>query len=299
MAVTVPRGLPAVEALSAEGVEVMQLLCEPRCLRIGVLNLMPLKIDAETDLLRWLSSSPLDLEIKLFEPATHVSKSTPAEHLRRFYSKFAAFGPDEFDGFIVTGAPVEKIDFEQVDYWPELTAIMDLLKRNVRSTLYICWAAFAGLYHHHGVGKRLYDSKFSGIFAHGITTPSPLTNGFDDEFFVPHSRFVGLDRDEVEANTGLNILTESPVSGIHIVGERCGNDFYITGHSEYSPLTLDREYRRDLAKGMNPAVPCNYYKDDDPDKVPVVRWRSHARLLFNNWLNHYVSAHPVCGLVQS
>lgn len=296
MAVIVPDGLPAVEALSAEGVRV---ICGTggKCLRIGVLNLMPLKIDAETDLVRLLASSPLPVEISLFEPATHTSKSTPAEHLLRFYKKISTMQPGEFDGFIITGAPVEKIDFEQVDYWPELCGIMDAAKRCVRSTLYICWAAFAGMYHHHGIGKRLFDSKFSGIFRHVVTTPCGLTAGFDDEFYVPHSRFVGFDRDEVAANAELQIISESGESGLYIIGERGGRDFYITGHSEYSPRTLDSEYRRDAGKGLNPAVPCNYYKGDYPGNEPIVRWRSHARLLFDNWLNNYVSPEPVCGVI--
>ncbi len=297
MAVLVPSGLPAVEALSGEGVRTVTTTGFKASLRIGVLNLMPLKINAETDLVRLLASSPLPVEIALFEPATHTSKSTSAEHLRRFYNKFSSVGAGEFDGFIITGAPVEKIAFEDVDYWQELCAIMDMLKRNVRSTLYICWAAFAGLYHHYAIDKKLFDKKFSGVFAHSVTTPCRLTDGFDDEFYVPHSRFVGFDRNEVASHPQLCIVAESAESGIYIIGEKDGRDFFITGHSEYAPMTLDSEYRRDVAKALDPAVPCNYYVDDNPANAPAVRWRSHARLLFNNWLNHYVSPDAVCGVV--
>lgn len=292
-----PAGLPAIAHLEREGIGKVGQEPGRRSLRIGILNLMPVKETTETDLLRLLSASPAQVEVAWFEPATHRSKTTAAAHLERFYSKLPErIEAGMFDGFIVTGAPVEKLAFEDVDYWRELTELMDSLKKNVRSTLYICWAAFAGLYHHHGISKKLYDKKISGVFPHRIVTPAALTAGFDDEFHVPHSRFAGLDRREIASAPGLAIVSESDEAGVYIVGEVNGRDFYITGHSEYSPLTLDSEYRRDLAKGMEPEIPANYYPDDDPGRMPVVRWRAHSRMLFDNWLNHYVSPSEVCGL---
>lgn len=296
MAVRVPAGLPAIESLGSEGVAKSKIAVGAVPLRIGILNLMPVKITTETDLLRLLSSSPLPVEFTLFQPATHTSKTTPASHLDCFYMRLPQIESGMFDGFIITGAPVEKIDFEAVDYWDELTKLMDSLKTNVRSTLYICWAAFAGLYHRYGISKQLYDKKISGVFPHGITTPVPLTAGFDDEFYVPHSRFAGLDREELMACSQVEIIAESGQSGVYIVGERNGNDFFITGHSEYSPLTLDSEYKRDVAKGMNPSIPLNYYPENNPDRMPVVRWRAHSRLLINNWLGSYVASPPCLGL---
>lgn len=297
MGVRVQAGLPAIDFLKDEGVDIVRQPKEVTPLRIAVLNLMPVKITTETDLIRLLSSSTLPVEIALIEPSSHISKTTPAEHLARFYTKFKELGEDQFDGMIITGAPLERVDFEDVDYWEELKRVMDGAKKHVRSTLYICWAAFAGLYYRYGISKNLYDSKISGIFAHRADMPeSKLLSGFDDEFYVPHSRFIGFDRSEVESCGELEIISSSDDAGIYIIGEKNGNDFYITGHSEYSPLTLDTEYHRDLDKGMNPQIPKNYYKDDNPALPPVVKWRAHSRLLFNNWLNYYVAPQPVCGI---
>lgn len=297
MALTVPAGLPAADILRQEGFEVLSA-GEGAPLKIGILNLMPIKITTETDLARLLASSPLPVEMTLFEPATHTSKTTPAEHIRKFYKKASRFGAGEFDGFIITGAPLERVDFEDVDYWNELCGIMDTSLTFARSTLYICWAAFAALYHRYGVRKHLYETKISGIYPHRVTSPCSLTTGFDDEFYVPHSRFIGFDREEIDKHPSLNIVAESDEAGIYIIGDANGRDFYITGHSEYSPLTLDTEYRRDLGKGMNPSIPVNYYKNDNPALEPIVRWRSHSRLLFHNWLNYYVSPRRVCGIIE-
>lgn len=297
MGVRVKAGLPAIDYLKSEGVEVIRQPQDIKPLRIALLNLMPIKITTETDLIRLLSSSALPVEITLIEPSSHVSKTTSAEHLAKFYTKFTNLAENQFDGLIITGAPLERVDFEDVDYWDELKRVMDGARKYVRSTLYICWAAFAGLYYRYGISKILYETKISGIFSHCADMPeAKLLSGFDDEFYVPHSRFIGFDRDEVESCGELEVIASSNDAGIYIIGERNGNDFYITGHSEYSPLTLDTEYHRDLGKGMNPQIPKNYYKDDNPDSAPVVKWRAHSRLLFNNWLNYYVAPQPVCGI---
>lgn len=293
MPVRVPVSLPAVETLREENIFVIDeqraSSQDIRPLRIGILNLMPLKIMTETDLLRLISNTPLQIELDLIDTASHVSRNTPREHVEEFYKTFEDIRGQNYDGFIITGAPVEKVDFEEVDYWEELCGIFDWARTHVTSTLYICWAAFAGLYHHYGVPKHVIDHKISGVFPHYVSDPrNPIFRGFDDEFYVPHSRFSELRREEVEAVNGLDIIAESPESGVYMVMARNGREFFITGHSEYSPGTLDFEYRRDLEKGMNPSVPAHYYVDDDPEKGPIVRWRSHANLLFSNWLNYFV-----------
>ncbi len=293
MPVRVPVSLPAVEMLKEENIFVIDeqraSSQDIRPLRIGILNLMPLKIMTETDLLRLISNTPLQVELDLIDTASHVSRNTPREHVEEFYKTFEEIKDRNYDGFIITGAPVEKVDFEEVDYWDELCDIFDWARTHVTSTLYICWAAFAGLYHHYGVPKHVIDHKISGVFPHRVNDRrNPIFRGFDDEFYVPHSRFSEVLRDEVEQIKGLDIIAESPESGIYMVMARNGREFFITGHSEYSPYTLDFEYRRDMDKGMNPAVPAHYYIDDDPSKGPIVRWRSHANLLFSNWLNYFV-----------
>ena len=293
MPVRVPVSLPAVETLREENIFVIDeqraSSQDIRPLRIGILNLMPLKIMTETDLLRLISNTPLQIELDLIDTASHVSRNTPREHVEEFYKTFEDIRHQNYDGFIITGAPVEKVDFEEVDYWQELCEIFDWARTHVTSTLYICWAAFAGLYHHYGVPKHVIDRKISGVFPHHISDPkNPIFRGFDDEFYVPHSRFSEVHKDEVEKIEGLDIIAESSESGIYMVMARNGREFFITGHSEYSPGTLDFEYHRDLEKGMNPAIPAHYYVDDDPAKGPIVRWRSHANLLFSNWLNYFV-----------
>ena len=293
MPVNVPVSLPAVEALKAENIFVIDeqraSSQDIRPLRIAILNLMPLKIMTETDLLRLLSNTPLQIELDFIDTDSHVSKNTPREHIDTFYKKFDSICDRNYDGLIITGAPVEKVDFESVDYWPELTRIFQWARTHVTSTFYICWAALAGLYYHYGVPKHVLDHKISGVFPHMILDPqNPIFRGFDDTFYVPHSRFSEVRREDIERVPGLRIIAESPESGVYIVTARGGREFFVTGHSEYSPYTLDFEYRRDLDKGMNPAVPAHYYADDDPSKPPVVRWRSHANLLFTNWLNYFV-----------
>ncbi len=293
MPVRVPVSLPAVETLREENIFVIDeqraSSQDIRPLRIGILNLMPLKIMTETDLLRLISNTPLQVELDLIDTSSHVSRNTPREHIEEFYKTFDDIKNRNYDGFIITGAPVEKVKFEEVDYWTELQEIFDWARTHVTSTLYICWAAFAGLYHHYGIDKIVLDKKISGVFPHRITdSKNPIFRGFDDEFFVPHSRFSAVAKEEIEKVPGLKILSESPESGVYMVMARNGREFFITGHSEYSPGTLDFEYHRDLEKGMNPEIPAHYYRNDDPQQGPVVRWRSHANLLFSNWLNYFV-----------
>lgn len=293
MPVRVPISLPAVEALREENIFVIDeqraSTQDIRPLRIAILNLMPLKIMTETDLLRLISNTPLQIELDFIDTDSHVSKNTPREHIETFYKKFDDVKHNNYDGLIITGAPVEKVDFEAVDYWQELTGIFEWAKKHVTSTLYICWAALAGLYYHYGIPKYVLDKKISGVFKHHIDDElNPIFRGFDDVFYVPHSRFSEVRREDIEKVPALKIIAESNESGIYMVMARGGREFFITGHSEYSPGTLDFEYHRDLEKGMNPEIPANYYEDNNPDNPPIVRWRSHANLLFTNWLNYFV-----------
>ena len=293
MPVRVPVSLPAVEALREENIFVIDeqraSSQDIRPLRIAILNLMPLKIMTETDLLRLISNTPLQIELDFIDTDSHVSKNTPREHIETFYKKFDEVKHNNYDGLIITGAPVEKVEFETVDYWDELTGIFEWAKTHVTSTLYICWAALAGLYHHYGIPKYVLDKKISGVFKHRIDDElNPIFRGFDDVFYVPHSRFSEVRREDIEKVPELKIIAESAESGIYMVMARGGREFFITGHSEYSPYTLDFEYRRDLEKGMCPSIPANYYIDDNPSNPPIVRWRSHANLLFSNWLNYFV-----------
>ena len=293
MPVRVPVSLPAVETLREENIFVIDeqraSSQDIRPLRIGILNLMPLKIMTETDLLRLISNTPLQIELDLIDTSSHVSRNTPREHIEEFYKTFDDIRDQNYDGFIITGAPVEKVRFEEVDYWSELQEIFDWARTHVTSTLYICWAAFAGLYHHYGIDKIVLDRKISGVFPHRINDrKNPIFRGFDDEFFVPHSRFSAVSASDINRVPGLQILSESDESGVYMVMARNGREFFITGHSEYSPGTLDFEYHRDLAKGMNPEIPAHYYRNNNPEEGPVVRWRSHANLLFSNWLNYFI-----------
>lgn len=293
MPVRVPVSLPAVEALRSENIFVIDeqraSSQDIRPLRIAILNLMPLKIMTETDLLRLISNTPLQVELDFIDTDSHVSKNTPREHIETFYKTFDEVKHNNYDGLIITGAPVEKVAFEDVDYWQELTEIFDWAKKHVTSTLYICWAALAGLYYHYGIPKYVLDKKISGVFKHHIDDElNPIFRGFDDVFYVPHSRYSEVRREDIEKVTQLKIIAESDYSGIYMVMARGGREFFITGHSEYSPGTLDFEYHRDLEKGLNPSIPANYYLNDDPSQQPIVRWRSHANLLFSNWLNYFV-----------
>ncbi len=293
MPLTLPDRLPAIDLLKNENIFVMNTsrahTQDIRPLRIAILNLMPIKITTETDFVRILSNTPLQVELEFMKLRSHTSKNATVEHMQAFYSDFEVMRHRKYDGFIITGAPLEHIEYEEVSYWKEMQEVMDWARKNVTSTLYICWAAFAGLYHFYGVKKVAVPEKVFGIFRHHATDPTlPIFRGFDDEFFVPHSRHITLCREEVEAVDGLSVISESEDAGVHIVMARNGREFFITGHSEYAPLTLDAEYRRDLDKGLPIKMPCNYYRDDDMEKGPKVKWRASANLLFTNWLNYYV-----------
>lgn len=293
MPVKIPGNLPAIELLKKENIFVMSDLRadaqDIRPMRMLILNLMPLKISTETDFVRLLSNNPLQVEVEFVRLDTHVSKNTPLEHLELFYKGFGEIKENYFDGMIVTGAPVEMMKFEDVSYWEEIKQIMDWARKHVTSTLYICWASQAALYHFYGVEKVALDEKLFGVFKHTANDKKhPLFRGFDDEFFIPHSRHTTMLRPDFEGKADIEVLSESDDAGVAIVSSRGGREFYLTGHSEYSPLTLHTEYVRDLEKGQEIAMPENYYKDNDPKNPPLVRWTSHANLLFNNWLNYYV-----------
>lgn len=293
MPVNIPVKLPAIELLKRENIFVMDneraSSQDIRPLKIAILNLMPLKITTETDLIRLLSNSPLQIEIDFIKIKSHTPKNTPIEHLQMFYKDFDSIKHNNYDGMIITGAPVEKLDFSEVNYWNELTEIFDWGKSNVTSTLYICWAAQAGLYYHYGIPKYDLPEKMFGVFKHyALDKLNPIFRGFDDEFFVPHSRHTEVRREDILKKPELKLMAESGKAGVYMVMARGGREFFIMGHSEYSPNTLDDEYKRDLAKGLPIKMPENYYKDDNPDNKPVVRWRSHANLLFTNWLNYFV-----------
>ena len=293
MPLNIPVTLPAVEALRTENIFVMDSerasTQEIRPLKIVILNLMPIKITTETDLIRLLSNSPLQIEIDFLHMETHCSKNTPIEHLMSFYKTFDEIKKSNYDGMIITGAPVEQMPFEEVNYWSEITTIFDWARTHVTSTFFICWAAQAGLYYHYGINKYPLDAKMFGVFEHRLFDPqNPIFRGFDDIFYVPHSRHTEIRAEDIRKNPDLTLLSESPESGVYMVMARNGREFYITGHSEYSPLTLDTEYKRDISKGLPINMPQNYYRDNNPDNEPLVRWRSHANLLFTNWLNYFV-----------
>lgn len=293
MPLTLPDRLPAIELLKNENIFVMDNSRaegqDIRPLKIVILNLMPIKITTETDLVRILSNTPLQLEITFMKLKSHTSKNTPIEHMMAFYKDFEILRSQHFDGMIITGAPVEQLEFDEVFYWPEMTDIFSWAKTHVTSTLYICWAAFAGMFHHYGIPKYDTPKKVFGVFEQHILKPRcPLFRGFDDTFFMPHSRHTECRREDIEKIEGLEILAESQESGVCISMAREGREIYITGHPEYSPHTLDNEYKRDLGKGLPIQVPENYYRDNDPDKGPLVHWRAHANLLYNNWINYYV-----------
>lgn len=293
MPVRVPDTLPAIEDLKQENIFVIgekrALSQDIRPLHIAVVNLMPLKQSTETDLLRLLSNTPLQINLDLVLPSGHKWKNTPESHLNQFYKPFETIADKKYDGMIITGAPVETIAFEAVDYWSQLQYIFDWSRSHVTSTVYICWAALAGLYHNYGIQKYPLNKKISGVYSHRVlNAKNPLMRGFDDIFYAPHSRYFEIRKNDILATKGLEILSESDECGVYIVMARNGREIYITGHSEYAPLTLDAEYRRDLKKGLNPDIPRHYYLDDDPQKPPIVRWRSHANLLFSNWLNYFV-----------
>ena len=293
MPLHLPENLPAIALLKKEHIFVNNSIRESvqdiHPLRLVILNLMPLKIKTETDLVRLLDNSPLPIEIDWMKIKGHTAKNTPAEHLNTFYKDLDALKDRRYDGMIVTGAPVEKLEFHDVTYWEELKRIFDWARANVPHTLYICWAAQAALNHFYNVPKYALSSKMFGVFKHTMNEPFlPIFRGFDDEFFVPHSRHTEIRREDILTVHELTLLSESKEAGVYMVMARAGREFYITGHSEYAPFTLHDEYRRDVNKGLPITVPINYYPDDDNSQTPVVRWRGHSNLLFTNWLNYYV-----------
>lgn len=294
MPIKVPDNLPAKEILTDERIFVMDesraYHQDIRPLNIAILNLMPVKETTEVQLLRLLGNTPLQIETVLLHPSSHDSKNTSANHLRSFYHVFDEIKHKKFDGFVITGAPIELYEYEKVNYWNELVEIMEWTKKNVTSTLHICWGAQAGLYHHYGVPKYTLDEKMLGVFSHQVKKSNVnLLRGFDDEFFVPHSRHTEVRTEDVAKVDKLEILAESEESGLYIASTKNGSQIFVMGHSEYDPLTLRGEYERDMKKGMeNVPFPKHYFQDDDPAKAPIVKWRSHSNLLFSNWLNYYV-----------
>lgn len=293
MPIKIPTGLPAREILQRENIFVMDetraVRQDIRPLRLAILNLMPTKITTETQIIRLLSNTPLQIELTLLKTATHVSQNVSEEHMQAFYRTFTEVRNEKFDGLIITGAPVENLDFNEVDYWDELCEIMDWSKRNVYSTLHICWAAQAGLWHHYGIPKYSLPAKTFGVFEHKTLQPNhPLLRGFDERFLAPHSRHTEIRREDIEKCGKVEILAESDEAGVYIVASRKRRLFYVTGHSEYDAGTLAAEYFRDVNRGMNIALPKHYFPEDDPTREPKNVWRGHAHLLFSNWLNYFV-----------
>ena len=293
MPVMIPNNLPAVSVLRDENIFAMDesraSVQDIRPLKIAILNLMPTKEVTETQILRLIGNTPLQLDVTLLRMATHESKNTPNEHLETFYTTFDEVRDQKFDGLIITGAPVELLEFEHVDYWPEMTKIMDWADHNVFSTLYICWAAQAALFYLYGVDKHQLQRKCSGVFRHKVLAPNhPLMRGFDSTFHAPHSRHTEVRREDIERVSALILLSISDRAGVYIAADRNGKRVFVTGHSEYDPNTLKLEYERDVKKGMDVPVPYHYFPDDDPTQEPNVRWRAHSNLLFQNWLNYFV-----------
>ena len=293
MPIKIPNNLPATNILEGENIFVMDAdrayKQDIRPLKILILNLMPIKSVTETQLLRLLGNTPLQVEVDFIYTASYMPTHTPKDYLTEFYGTFKDVKKKKYDGFIITGAPVEMMDFEDVAYWDELAEIMDWSKKNVWSTFHICWGAQAGLYHHYGIPKFILDKKISGVYLHKLCVKhEKLFRGFDDEFFVPHSRYTEIHRADLEKNSALTILAESDEVGIYAIANLDKRQFFITGHAEYDPYTLKNEYARDVKAGLNPGVPQNYFPNNNPSLEPVVKWRSVAHLLFANWLNYYV-----------
>lgn len=293
MPLIIPKNLPAYDELQQENVFVMHqeraMSQHIRPLRILILNLMPTKIVTETQLARLLANSPLQVQVTFLQTATHSTTHTAPEHMKAFYKTFDEIRNERFDGMIITGAPIEDLDYEAVDYWDELCRIMDYTKENVYSTIHLCWGALAGLYYHFGIPKVHLDKKMFGVFEHRVTRPSnPLVRGFDEVFYAPHSRHTGISREDVLNCKALRILAESDEAGPFLMSTENGRQIFVTGHPEYDKYTLDAEYKRDVGKGLPIAVPKNYYPNDAPEQPPLFRWRAHAHLLYENWLNYYV-----------
>ncbi|MGN0976377.1 MAG: homoserine O-succinyltransferase [Gemmiger sp.] len=294
MPLIIPKELPAYESLTKENVFVMHRERAQsqniRPLRILILNLMPTKIVTETQLARLLANSPLQVHITFLQTSSHLPSHTPQEHMKAFYKNFDEIKNERFDGMIITGAPLEDMDYEQVDYWRELCEIMDYSKTNVFSTIHLCWGALAGLFYHFGVRKVHLDEKMFGVFEHRVTRPAnPLVRGFDEVFYAPHSRWAGLNQADIDAAApDLRVLAESDVAGPMLLSTESGRQIFVIGHPEYDKYTLDAEYKRDVALGKPIKVPVNYYPGDDPARDPIFRWRAHGHLLYTNWLNYYV-----------
>ena len=293
MPLRLPDKLPAIELLKRENIFVMDntraTTQDIRPLKIVILNLMPLKITTETDLIRLLSNTPLQMEVSFMKLKSHTPKNTPIEHMMMFYRDFEKMRDEKFDGMIITGAPVEQMDFEDVNYWDEITGIFDWARNHVTSTLYICWAAQAGLYYHYGIPKYPLSKKMFGVFRqHTLCPHLPIFRGFDDVFYMPHSRHTEVHKEDILANPELTLIAESPENGVRMVMARGGREFFITGHMEYAFNTLDNEYKRDKGIRDDVDMPVNYYRDNNPANEPLVTWRAHANLLYHNWINYYI-----------
>lgn len=293
MPIKVKGDLPAKAVIEQENIFIMDekraISQDIRPLKIGILNLMPLKHETEIQFLRALSNTPIQVDVTFVYVESHVSKNTPASHLNQFYSTFSEIKNKKFDGFIITGAPVEQMEFEEVKYWEELKDIMEWTKTNVTSTLHVCWGAQAGLYYHFGLEKKPLEKKIFGIYNHRVIHRKvPLMRGFDDVFLAPHSRYTEVAREDIVKVSELNILAESEEAGVFIAMTEEGKQIYVMGHPEYDRITLDTEYKRDIDKGLSIEVPVNYYKDDNPDNAPLLTWRAHANAFYTNWLNYYV-----------
>ena len=293
MPIKIQSDLPAKAELEEENIFVMDenraISQNIRPLEIIVLNLMPIKQDTELQLLRGLSNTPLQIDVTFLQMSSHVSKNTSASHIKKFYQTFEEIKSNNYDGMIITGAPVEKLDFEEVNYWDELTTVMEWSKKHVTSTIHICWGAQAGLYYHYGIKKELLPKKLSGVYKHRVMNrKEPLVRGFDDVFMAPHSRYTQANRQQILDNPRLKVLADSDEAGIYIVLGDGGKEIFVMGHPEYDRLTLDQEYKRDIDKGIEPDLPVNYYPDDDCNRKPLLSWRSHANNLYTNWLNYYV-----------
>ena len=293
MPLRLPDKLPAIELLKRENIFVMDntraTTQDIRPLKIVILNLMPLKITTETDLIRLLSNTPLQMEVSFMKLKSHTPKNTPIEHMMMFYRDFEKIRDEKFDGMIITGAPVEQMEFEDVNYWDEITRIFTWARNHVTSTLYICWAAQAGLYYHYGIPKYPLQKKMFGVFRqHTLCPQLPIFRGFDDVFYMPHSRHTEVRKEDILANPNLTLIADSPDNGVSMVMARGGREFFITGHMEYASNTLDNEYKRDRGIRDDVDMPVNYYRDNNPDNEPLVTWRAHANLLYHNWINYYI-----------
>ena len=293
MPIKIQSDLPAKAELEEENIFVMDenraISQNIRPLEIIVLNLMPIKQDTELQLLRGLSNTPLQIDVTFLQMSSHVSKNTSASHIKKFYQTFEEIKNNNYDGMIITGAPVEKLEFGEVNYWDELITVMEWSKKHVTSTIHICWGAQAGLYYHYGIKKELLPKKLSGVYKHRVMNrKEPLVRGFDDVFMAPHSRYTQASRQQILDNPRLKVLADSDEAGIYIVLGDGGKEIFVMGHPEYDRLTLDQEYKRDIDKGIEPDLPVNYYPDDDCNRKPLLSWRSHANNLYTNWLNYYV-----------